>query len=100
MLLAAQVASAQSPLPLTVPETEGPYFKAGSPESSNLVQDGMSGQVITITGQVLDQSGQPVANALLDFWQASASGVYDNSGYTLRGHQFTDASGNYTLTTV
>ena len=29
-----------------------------------------------------------------------ANGVYDNSGYTLRGHQFTDANGRYQLTTV
>jgi protocatechuate 3,4-dioxygenase beta subunit len=49
---------------------------------------------------VLDQNGQPVANALLDFWQANANGAYDNSGYTLRGHQYTDANGNFTLTTV
>jgi protocatechuate 3,4-dioxygenase beta subunit len=66
---------------LTRAETEGPYYKAGSPETTNLLQDGMPGTPITITGQVLDQDGQPVANALLDFWQA-------------------DASGNYTLTTV
>ena len=46
------------------------------------------------------QNGQPVANALLDFWQANASGAYDNSGYTLRGHQYTDANGYYTLTTI
>jgi protocatechuate 3,4-dioxygenase beta subunit len=64
------------------------------------VQDGMQGTQLTITGQVLDQNGQPVASALLDFWQANASGAYDNSGYTLRGHQYTDANGNYTLTTV
>jgi protocatechuate 3,4-dioxygenase beta subunit len=87
-------------LALTVAETEGPYYKSGSPETTTLVQDAMPGQIITITGQVLDQSGHPVANALLDFWQANANGVYDNSGYTLRGHQLTDANGSYTLTTV
>jgi protocatechuate 3,4-dioxygenase beta subunit len=98
--LPAQAVQSTSALALTVAETQGPYFKAGSPESTNLVQDGMQGQVITVTGQVLDASGQPVANALLDFWQANSSGAYDNSGYTLRGHQYTDANGYYTLTTV
>jgi protocatechuate 3,4-dioxygenase beta subunit len=87
-------------LPLTVAETEGPFYKAGSPETTNLAQDGMPGQIITIAGQVLDQDGQPVANAVLDFWQANPNGVYDNAGYTLRGHQLTDANGAYTLTTV
>ena len=92
-----QTTSVQS---LTLAETEGPYYKTNSPEATNLVQDGMQGTLTTITGQVLDQNGQPVANALLDFWQANASGAYDNSGYTLRGHQYTDANGYYTLTTI
>jgi protocatechuate 3,4-dioxygenase beta subunit len=60
----------------------------------------MQGTALTVTGQVLAADGTPVANALLDFWQANASGAYDNSGYTLRGHQYTDANGNYALTTV
>jgi protocatechuate 3,4-dioxygenase beta subunit len=85
---------------LTPAETEGPYYKTNSPEATDLVQAGMLGTVTTISGQVLDQNGQPVANALLDFWQANASGAYDNSGYTLRGHQYTDANGYYTLTTI
>ena len=38
---------------LTVAETEGPYFKANSPEATSLLQDGMQGTVLTITGQVL-----------------------------------------------
>jgi protocatechuate 3,4-dioxygenase beta subunit len=85
---------------LTLAETEGPYYKTNSPEATNLVQSDTQGTVTTITGQVLDQNGQPVANALLDFWQANASGAYDNSGYTPRGHQYTDANGYYTLTTI
>jgi protocatechuate 3,4-dioxygenase beta subunit len=84
----------------TKSQTEGPYFKPNSPERTSLVEDGMQGTLLTITGTVLSQDGQPVANALLDFWQADDSGAYDNTGYTLRGHQFTDADGNYTLTTI
>jgi protocatechuate 3,4-dioxygenase beta subunit len=86
--------------PLTVSQTEGPYFKTNSPERSSLVSDDTQGTLLTITGQVLGQDGTPVANALLDFWQADASGAYDNSGYMLRGHQYTDENGYYTLTTV
>ena len=41
-----------------------------------------------------------VAGATLDFWQADASGTYDNRGYNLRGHQAADADGRYTLETV
>ena len=85
---------------LTVSQTEGPYFKTNSPERSALVTDSTQGTLLTVTGQVLAADGTPVANALLDFWQADASGAYDNSRYTLRGHQYTDENGNYTLTTV
>ncbi len=80
--------------------TEGPYYKAGSPEQADLYQDGMPGTKLVITGYVYDTNCQPVANAWLDFWQADANGNYDNSGYTLRGHQYTDANGRFQLTTV
>jgi protocatechuate 3,4-dioxygenase beta subunit len=60
----------------------------------------MAGIKFVVTGYVYDTNCQPVANAWLDFWQADANGTYDNSGYTLRGHQYTDANGRYTLTTV
>src|ERR1051326_195560 len=96
----AESAAAQSALPLTVSETEGPYFKSSSPETTTLVTDTTQGTLLTVSGQVLTQDGTPVANALLDFWQANASGQYDNAGYTLRGHQYTDANGFYTLTTI
>ena len=85
---------------LTVEETEGPYFTANSPERASLWEDGMPGTKLVITGYVYDANCQPVANALLDFWQANANGEYDNAGYTLRGHQYTDANGYYTLTTI
>ncbi|MGE5462482.1 MAG: hypothetical protein ACM3PS_03950 [Syntrophothermus sp.] len=80
--------------------TEGPYYKAGSPEQADLYQDGMPGTKLVVTGYVYDTNCKPVANAWLDFWQADANGNYDNQGYTLRGHQFTDASGRFQLTTV
>ena len=80
--------------------TEGPYYKAGSPEQADLYQTGMAGTKLIVTGYVYDTNCQPVANALLDFWQADANGNYDNSGYTLRGHQFTDENGRFQLTTV
>src|SRR6476660_569260 len=85
---------------LTPSLTEGPYYKAGSPEQADLYQDGMAGTKLVVTGYVYNTNCQPVANAWLDFWQADANGNYDNSGYTLRGHQYTDANGRFQLTTV
>ena len=60
----------------------------------------MPGTRLIVVGYVLDSNCQPLPNAWLDFWQADANGIYDNAGYTLRGHQFTDAQGRYYLETV
>jgi protocatechuate 3,4-dioxygenase beta subunit len=42
----------------------------------------------------------PVAGVLLDFWQADDDGRYDNAGFRLRGHQYTDRDGRFSVTTV
>jgi protocatechuate 3,4-dioxygenase beta subunit len=84
----------------TPAQTEGPYFKAGSPLRTSLVEPGMTGQHMTLTGRVLTTAGAPVAGAKLDFWQADDRGAYDNAGYRLRGYQLTDADGAYQLETV
>ncbi len=80
--------------------TEGPYFKSGSPERKSLLEPGVAGDRLNLTGRVLTRSGEPVAGALLDFWQADGNGRYDNIGYVLRGHQITDDQGRYWLETV
>jgi protocatechuate 3,4-dioxygenase beta subunit len=84
----------------TPAQTEGPYFKSSSPERSSLLESGISGTLLTITGRVLSTSCQPIAAAKLDFWQADDGGNYDNTGFRLRGHQFTDADGRYSLQTI
>jgi protocatechuate 3,4-dioxygenase beta subunit len=85
--------------PPTVPLTEGPFYKPGSPERTDLTDDA-AGRRITITGTVYDVKGAPIPGAWLDFWQADGAGRYDNRGFRFRGHQLTDASGRYILQTV
>jgi protocatechuate 3,4-dioxygenase beta subunit len=84
----------------TPPAPEGPDFKAGSPERSSLVEPGMSGTRLVLTGTVSGLTCGPIKHALLDFWQADARGAYDRTAFRLRGRQFTDASGNYRLETI
>jgi len=48
---------------------------------------------------VLSTTCQPITHALLDFWQADSNGNYDNTGFRLRGHQYTDKQGRYSLDT-
>lgn len=80
--------------------TEGPYFTPSSPRRRSIVAAAAVGTRLTLTGRVLTTAGKPVHKALIDFWQCDARGVYDNSGYRFRGHQFTDTRGRYTLATV
>jgi protocatechuate 3,4-dioxygenase beta subunit len=109
-LLAIDASVAEAPLALTpecrdgdaatVAQTEGPFFKPSSPERLELIEEGMAGQPIELVGFVLTRGCKPIAGALLDFWQADDKGRYDNSGFRLRGHQFSDAEGRYRLRSV
>jgi protocatechuate 3,4-dioxygenase beta subunit len=92
-----QCSDADDPTPSA---TEGPYFTPNSPERRSLVETGMAGDRLTLVGYVLDRRCKPVAGALLDLWHADASGQYDNEGYRLRGHQFTDADGRFLFETI
>jgi protocatechuate 3,4-dioxygenase beta subunit len=49
---------------------------------------------------VLTRACRPVAGALVDLCQADAAGAYDNKGFHLRGHVFTDAEGGYAFRTI
>jgi protocatechuate 3,4-dioxygenase beta subunit len=84
----------------TPAQTEGPYFKPNSPERTSLVTPGTQGTRLTVSGYVFGLACQPVNRALLDFWQADVNGAYDNVGYTFRGHQYTNAQGAFTLSTI
>src|SRR2546422_3688679 len=50
----------------TAEETEGPYFKAGSPARASLVESGMSGTRLVLSGVVISRSCAAVAGATLD----------------------------------
>ena len=84
----------------TAAQTEGPFFKPSSPERIELIEPGMAGQPIELVGFVLTRDCKPIAGALVDFWQADDKGNYDNSGFRLRGHQFTDAEGRFRLRSI
>jgi protocatechuate 3,4-dioxygenase beta subunit len=79
---------------------EGPYYKAGAPERSSIWEPGMEGSKLTVTGRVLNTRCEPIPYATLDAWQCDAKGVYDNTGYNMRGKLKTDGKGRYELVTI
>lgn len=84
----------------TIRQTEGPYFTPGSPLKRDFRPDDPSGTPITIAGYVLDEACKPVPNALIELWHCDDDGEYDNQGFKLRGHQFSDAQGRWWFTTM
>jgi protocatechuate 3,4-dioxygenase beta subunit len=84
----------------TLPEIEGPFFKPQSPLRSNLREPGITGRPVELSGQVLTRSCRPVADALVELWQADDKGEYDNKGFRLRGHLLTDVKGRYAFHTI
>ncbi|WP_341487191.1 intradiol ring-cleavage dioxygenase [Pararhizobium sp. A13] len=107
LLFADEALGAASPTPAcgshggaTASQSAGPYYRLDSPFKDDFTSDVSSGDQITVRGYVLDSGCRPIFGALLDFWQADQSGSYDNVGYRLRGHQFTDDQGRYVLRTI
>jgi protocatechuate 3,4-dioxygenase beta subunit len=95
-----QLLAATEESPETENNWEGPFYKPGAPVRSTLLEKGMAGTPLTVTGRILDTHGRPLKGALLDIWQADHKGSYDNTGFLLRGKLYTDDEGRYTLRTV
>lgn len=107
-------------LEITPSQTIGPFFGyALSFAGGGDVAPAGDPRIITLHGQVLDGEGQPIPDALLEFWQASPEGSRTGATGSLRrdpvtgavvgrhGVDFTgfgriavDADGHYTLRTL
>jgi len=85
---------------LTPEQTEGPYYLAGAPERTSLIDANTAGERLVVAGYVVNQDCFTIPHAKLDFWQADTNGKYDLTGFTLRGFQFTDNKGRFYLETV
>ncbi len=85
---------------VTADNIEGPFYKAGAPSRAVLVGDGDPGERLVLGGTVRTTECAPVANAVLDVWQADARGGYDNDGWGLRGTLTTDALGRWQIRTI
>jgi len=87
-------------LALTPTQIEGPYYKIGSPHRASLIEPGITGTPLVITGVVLNEHGKPIPGAVLDFWQSDDAGNYDMVTDLLRGHVYADRDGRYSIETI
>ena len=105
------------PIASSLSELTGPAFgsdavEPGDADLTHIPGSGGEaiGQRIYVTGRVLEDEGRPVANALVEIWQANAAGRYfhkvDNHpapldpNFTGGGRCLTDARGEYRFTTI
>jgi protocatechuate 3,4-dioxygenase, beta subunit len=72
---------------LTPRQTEGPFYPDPLPleKDNDLVRVGDDGKtargtITHLTGRIVDRSGKPIKNALVEIWQVDANGVYIHQG--------------------
>jgi len=100
----------------TPPQTEGPFYPDHLPLDTDndllIVNDGITpavGEVTHLSGRILEPSGQPIRNALVEIWQVDNNGVYLHSKDTHAtrdknfqgfGRFLTGSSGEYYFRTI
>lgn len=103
--------------PMTRTERTGPVdlaarFHAGTLDLSRAspTSGRATGQLILVSGRVMDEDGSPVAGAVIEIWQANAAGRYiheaDNHpapldpNFTGQGRLVTNQEGEYSFFTI
>jgi protocatechuate 3,4-dioxygenase, beta subunit len=102
----------------TAEQTTGPYYptRDRDDEDPDLTQvrgraDRAKGEVIYVRGRVLDQECRPVADALVEIWQANTWGRYDHEkdagnprpldpNFQSWAEMLTDAEGRFRFKTI
>jgi len=98
---------------ITPAQIEGPFYpgRASFQAISDLTNGGKAkGKQINLNGQVVDRRCNPIAGALVELWQAAASGKYNHRNdpnkapldpsFKYWGKAVTDAQGNWHFKTV
>lgn len=101
----------------TLSELTGPVYGEDTIQpldndlTTNAVRNGeVLGERIIVVGQVLDEDGRPIPNALVEVWQANAAGRYFHHNdrhdapldpnFTGAGRVLTDKNGTYRFTSI
>lgn len=105
------------PFPQTISEMTGPVYGEDDiqPLDNDLTQNAVIngepiGERIIVVGRVLDENERPVPNALLEIWQANATGRYRHKvdqhpapldpNFSGAGRVLTNENGEYRFTTI
>jgi catechol 1,2-dioxygenase len=86
----------------------GPFWRLDSPATENggtIVRSATPGPALFVNGRVVDGSGAPIRDAIVDVWQSSPEGLYENqdpnqADMNLRGQFHSDAAGVFSFRSV
>ncbi len=98
--------NARTPTGATPNTVLGPFHIDGSPEMAKDadISEGIEGEKLYVSGVVRGLDGEPIANAVLDVWQADTEGSYEaqipGANERLRAIFRTDQEGRYGLWTI
>lgn len=111
-LIAGRAEAQQAMIP-TASDMEGPFYISNTPIVTNLNRFGKTGEVMQITGRVMNAANpdQPVVGASVEIWQTDGTGRYypetkgdyadfNNQDIDLRGTVITDANGYFAVLSV
>lgn len=86
---------------------QGPTYVPNPPQRNlgDRLGIDLEGNPLFLSGRVLDVNGQAIANAVVDVWQPSSTGLYDiqdssQPAGNFRGQFHTDNNGNYYFETI
>lgn len=86
---------------------EGPLYVPNAPEKQIGDRLGFDpdGDILLMSGSILDLQGKPIANARMEVWHPNSKGLYDiqdpsQPRWNFRGRFTTDAAGKYGFETV
>ncbi|MBV8533963.1 MAG: hypothetical protein JO128_00140 [Alphaproteobacteria bacterium] len=85
----------------TAHQTTGPFFPAQFIRPGDRELAGRAdGEVHYIYGRVCDADDKPAVNVIIEIWQASPAGRFDDPHFFGWGRTWTDGDGFYSFTTV
>ena len=97
---AANSRSSGSGMRRTPAAPDGPYYIPNTPHKLSIAAPDTQGERMNFAGRVLRQDETPVQGACIEIWHADGNGDYDDSDFNTRGHQFTNAEGEFLFETV
>jgi catechol 1,2-dioxygenase len=86
----------------------GPFWRLNSPVTENggsIIRSPTPGPVLFAEVSVVDGNGAPITDAVVDIWQSSTEGLYENqdpnqADMNLRGQFRTDANGKFSFRSI